>query len=934
MSRPLQSYNSYLPNKRPRDTSLHLRTGEVVDLIINDAIFHNNGQLKGTERFAVGQDVQLFKLSWPSYMMKTATVVSHWRLKITQATTERIATFSSDTAENLGSSNWEVVREASSKCREHFQACLMSMSCQEIVFTHEDHQSAEKMKESNEMVDIMNKLLADTEYTFRDIMVDWEVTVTPDTHPEPIQPTQPAHMPSNLNSLVYDADSPLAGNSNQSGISETSVEELLPQTLQKIVNIIRSEQQKTQEAVSKMAEENANRHRIICQKLEEMKNSLSDCHRRLNEMETLSGGKVTESGISSVSRSGSDTPQNFVGSENECQHGAQEDSIPSSYLFDEPEQSPSENHRVPSSTGRNRTPKSDARIPSHTAPKNDTRPPHPPSQNYTRMPSETHPKHRSESRRHSEDFEDLYQRDSSKASEAFTETGEKTTLSGSDLENQNLDIAVERAYLHGVEDLVNETGVEENIGVVTFGGTSNVVQNLTNDFSRVRDAIDAIEVGGRSPFVQALLVSMAAFVEKAGIISVSGVFDVRPRIIFISDGYPTENTEGGPDYAHNKMHVRTSLTRLMMSFASKKKYDKVRPVVYVPVGEKADKDLMKSMATLSTGVYMEPKDVQKLCGYFSLQETIGKTMACLKNQKHSEELSDSRIIALATSLMPGLDEEQKKEVVEVVKKELKNPTKKYRSRLSDLEDVHEDTGPDWRWADQDGFGPGTVFSHSDKNGWTYVAWDHGGHNRYAYGPDQGYHIWKTDEHPRFMEDDGELKIGMTVEKGPDWNYTEEKLQHVRTGVVVRKSRSEKKVMVRWDNGEMHIARWGADNKYDVRYCDPAEICMEPPLEFSSFNTAYAGQHEAATSTSKTKEPEKPAQDVFEDGVWQWKDDVNWRDYPGETSAAIEKVYKKKPTGSCIIVREGTNRRVMFRRMVEKVVDGGVECPVQRVPVCH
>ena len=41
----------------------------------------------------------------------------------------------------------------------------------------------------------------------------------------------------------------------------------------------------------------------------------------------------------------------------------------------------------------------------------------------------------------------------------------------------------------GVEDNVNETGVEENIGVVTFGGTSDVVQNLTNDFSRVRDAV-------------------------------------------------------------------------------------------------------------------------------------------------------------------------------------------------------------------------------------------------------------------------------------------------------------------------------------------------------------------------------------------------------------------------------------------------------------
>jgi len=25
-------------------------------------------------------------------------------------------------------------------------------------------------------------------------------------------------------------------------------------------------------------------------------------------------------------------------------------------------------------------------------------------------------------------------------------------------------------------------------------------------------------------------------------------------------------------------------------------------------------------------------------------------------------------------------------------------------------------GPDWKWNDQDGGGPGTVFSHSDKHG--------------------------------------------------------------------------------------------------------------------------------------------------------------------------------------------------------------------------
>ena len=51
------------------------------------------------------------------------------------------------------------------------------------------------------------------------------------------------------------------------------------------------------------------------------------------------------------------------------------------------------------------------------------------------------------------------------------------------------------------------------------------------------------------------------------------------------------------------------------------------------------------------------------------------------------------------------------------------------------------------------------------SGWTCVAWDNGGHNHYEFGPELGYDIWKTDEHPRLMEADEDLKIGMTVEKG-------------------------------------------------------------------------------------------------------------------------------------------------------------------------
>ena len=47
-----------------------------------------------------------------------------------------------------------------------------------------------------------------------------------------------------------------------------------------------------------------------------------------------------------------------------------------------------------------------------------------------------------------------------------------------------------------------------------------------------------------------------------------------------------------------------------------------------------------------------------------------------------------------------------------------------------------------------------------------MLWDaNGRHNRYGYGPEAGFHIWKTDDQPRLMGEDQVMHIGMTVEKG-------------------------------------------------------------------------------------------------------------------------------------------------------------------------
>lgn len=46
------------------------------------------------------------------------------------------------------------------------------------------------------------------------------------------------------------------------------------------------------------------------------------------------------------------------------------------------------------------------------------------------------------------------------------------------------------------------------------------------------------------------------FLNPASIISVSGMYHVKPRIIFISDGHPTENVDSDEaDLPINPMHV-------------------------------------------------------------------------------------------------------------------------------------------------------------------------------------------------------------------------------------------------------------------------------------------------------------------------------------------------------------------------------------------
>ncbi|XP_025085639.1 uncharacterized protein LOC112559026 isoform X2 [Pomacea canaliculata] len=389
-------------------------------------------------------------------------------------------------------------------------------------------------------------------------------------------------------------------------------------------------------------------------------------------------------------------------------------------------------------------------------------------------------------------------------------------------------------FIDGVEDAVNESGTEENIGLVTFGDHAVVAQNLTNDFSRIREKVEALKPEGKSPFVEALLVAMAAFVRKGGVVSVSGEWNVRPRIIFISDGYPTESTEDkGLDVAKNINHVRAAVSRMLISFKASSSFNQVHPIVFVPVGSMADKFYMKAMSDVCGGCYKESANIRDLCYYFRTQDTIGKVIVCLKDKK--ETVSQEEIRAVVKALAPDLRHVDEKEIVETIQNELKNPERrssiKVNPRNVELNNVYENTekvnlgyflplgtrvvrGPDWTYGDQDGNGPGTVISHEKKYSWHWVEWDSGEFNCYPQSPRKGFHLMKTDESPRIKTKN--LEIGMVVKKGLKWNKRDGD-EHLEKGVIIRKSDKEKKVVVRWSNGELQVCTYSNNGPAEVEY---------------------------------------------------------------------------------------------------------------------
>lgn len=259
-------------------------------------------------------------------------------------------------------------------------------------------------------------------------------------------------------------------------------------------------------------------------------------------------------------------------------------------------------------------------------------------------------------------------------------------------------------------------------------------------------------------------------------------------------------------------------------------------------------------------------------------------------------------------------------------------------------------GRDWKYPDQDKFGPGTVIGHSKKDGWLNVEWDTGSVYKYRYGstdlkPDK-FDVQVCNE-PRILNDEL-IATGCNVTRGPDWVWNDQDGGVGNIGSVLNVG-SDGIVLVQWENGRRGTYRFGNFGFFDLKICDPfstevsryhlRKAAMNSSIEAESIpkeDQDLVSKSSDGKTVEMTKKPilivtkgkyfrnntSNESSDIDTDGPtyqctlnqWFWKDDRgHWNQYSREMNARINKSYKRDPNSTVIVTIQDQAYRVVMAK---------------------
>ncbi|XP_061164730.1 uncharacterized protein LOC133173723 [Saccostrea echinata] len=533
-----------------------------------------------------------------------------------------------------------------------------------------------------------------------------------------------------------------------------------------------------------------------------------------------------------------------------------------------------------------------------------------------------------------------------------------------------------------IDEYANHPDMDENVAVIICGRNTRFQHYYSNQYSDIKHCLDDIDFGGSSPLTAAFFLATGCLQNGAAHTRRIGDFRVHPRIILISDGKPTDFTvvsDADDVLPYATEMDKDHLIQLTRGIGER------HPIFCIPIGNNPDLTFLEYLSAQSRGgKIVHPREIRQFAKYTENLTSAALLPFTMKNDGSDREM----VLTLLACELPWKEftEMDQDDIFEICsKKSLYSSWEDIRTEISDEAFEERDRrmpplgsrvkrGRDWKWNNQDSFGPGTVTGHQKDAGWLNVEWDTGFKYGYRYGTNST-EIDKYDvticEEPRILENEM-IATGCLVTRGPDWERGDQDGGDGSIGTVYR-VKGNGVAHVRWENGQMSDYRFGFRGKFDLQICDPfspeatrylqdqkrkaATICPVNEsfidVNENAFSTALttgscSSAHDHNLKSEKTCENpvDSPPilkipkgkyfkndrmndelSDIEVDGTlnsltsntvdqWFWKDDDGkWIPYPRKMNDKINRCYKRNPSSTVIVtIKDHTYRVVMAKHV--------------------
>ncbi|XP_060576416.1 uncharacterized PE-PGRS family protein PE_PGRS54-like isoform X3 [Ruditapes philippinarum] len=222
-------------------------------------------------------------------------------------------------------------------------------------------------------------------------------------------------------------------------------------------------------------------------------------------------------------------------------------------------------------------------------------------------------------------------------------------------------------FINGLEELQFEYNLQENVALVCVGGETQVVQHFTNDYSLIRQATDSLSASGSSRLQLGLLLPIAVLHSggpdsrnEGGICNINGHL-ACPRVIFISDGYPTTSDDipGHQPRPDDKMTL--ALQNLCVELTQTVTQRTLCKVYCVPVGN-SNLNFMEMLSSTTGGRVMQSTDAKHMSHCLLHHNLVAKL-----RENSQKEPTRAAVAELLKQVTATADEDDINGVFEVIR---------------------------------------------------------------------------------------------------------------------------------------------------------------------------------------------------------------------------------------------------------------------------